>query len=175
MYLVSAYFDSGTNKILQGYINKIAAATGNGFMVENNVPPHLTLSAIEARSVDVLLPAFDSLAGKIAQGEISIITVGQLMPKVIYVAPYLNEYLCALEQRIFDCLSGIPETTVSNYYKPLSWLPHITLAKTLTREQMLEAVRVMEDFKSIKAKVEKIGLAKVNPHQDVSQIQLSIP
>jgi 2'-5' RNA ligase len=172
MYLVSAYFDSETNKILQGYINKIAAATGNDFMVRNNVPPHLTLSAIEARGVDVLLPAFDSLAGEIKQGEISIITVGQLMPQVIYVAPYLNDYLSNLEQRVFDCLAGIPETTVSNYYKPFSWLPHITLAKTLTREQMLDAVKVMQDFKSIKAKIVKIGLAKVNPHEDVSEISL---
>lgn len=172
MYLVSAYFDSETNKILQGYINKIAAATGNDFMVKNNVPPHLTLSAIEARGVDVLLPAFDSLAGEIKQGEISIITVGQLMPQVIYVAPYLNDYLSTLEQSVFDCLAGIPETTVSNYYKPFSWLPHITLAKTLTREQMLDAVKVMQDFKSIKAKIVKIGLAKVNPHEDVSEITL---
>ena len=172
MYLVSAYFDNETNKILQGYINKIAAATGNDFMVKNNVPPHLTLSAIEARGVDVLLPAFDSLAGEIKHGEISIITVGQLMPQVIYVAPYLNDYLSNLEQRVFDCLSGIPETTVSNYYKPFSWLPHITLAKTLSREQMLDAVKVMQDFKSIKAKIVKIGLAKVNPHEDVSEITL---
>ncbi|SCY40947.1 hypothetical protein SAMN05660668_02521 [Pseudobutyrivibrio sp. AR14] len=172
MYLVSAYFDNETNKILQGYINKIAAATGNDFMVKNNVPPHLTLSAIEARGVDVLLPAFDSLAGEIKQGEISIITVGQLMPQVIYVAPYLNDYLSTLEQRVFDYLAGIPETTVSNYYKPFSWLPHITLAKTLSREQMLDAVKVMQDFKSIKAKIVKIGLAKVNPHEDVSEITL---
>lgn len=172
MYLVSAYFDSETNKILQGYINKIAAVTGNDFMVKNNVPPHLTLSAIEARGVDVLLPAFESLAGEIKQGEISIITVGQLMPQVIYVAPYLNDYLSTLEQSVFDCLAGIPETTVSNYYKPFSWLPHITLAKTLTREQMLDAVKVMQDFKSIRAKIVKIGLAKVNPHEDVSEISL---
>ena len=172
MYLVSAYFDNETNKILQGYINKIAAVTGNDFMVKNNVPPHLTLSAIEARGVDVLLPAFESLAGEIKQGEISIITVGQLMPQVIYVAPYLNDYLSTLEQRVFDCLAGIPETTVSNYYKPFSWLPHITLAKTLTREQMLDAVKGMQDFKSIRAKIVKIGLAKVNPHEDVSEISL---
>ncbi len=172
MYLVSAYFDSETNKILQGYINKIAAVTGNDFMVKNNVPPHLTLSAIEARGVDVLIPAFDSLVGEIKQGEMSIITVGQLMPQVIYVAPYLNEYLSTLEQSVFDCLSEIPETTVSNYYRPLSWLPHITLAKTLTREQMLEAIKGLQDFKSIKANVVKIGLAKVNPHQDVREILL---
>ena len=172
MYLVSAYFDDETNKILQGYINRIAAATGNEFMVANHVPPHLTLSAIEARGVEVLMPAFETLEGQLYKGEISIITVGQLMPRVIYAAPYLNEYLQEVEQRIYDSFKGIPETTISRYYRPFSWLPHITLGKTMSPEQMLEAVRVMEDFKSINGSIVRIGLAKVNPHQDVKEIRL---
>ena len=85
---------------MQGYIEKAAKATGNDFMVANHVPPHLTLSAIEARSVDVLVPAFEKLDSKISRGDISLITVGQLMPKVLYVSPYLNEYLQNLEQQV---------------------------------------------------------------------------
>jgi 2'-5' RNA ligase len=172
MYLISAYFDEATNKQFQGYIDRIAQATGNDFMVAHNVPPHLTLSAIEARSVDVLVPAFEQLEGQVAKGEISILTVGQLMPKVLYVAPYLNRYLQMLEQQIFDSFASIPETTISKYYRPFSWLPHITLAKTLTMEQMLVAVQQMEDFKSIDASIERLGLAKVNPHKDIKTITL---
>ena len=172
MYLISAYFDETTNKQLQGYIDRISQATGNDFMVDHNVPPHLTLSAIEARSVDVLVPAFEQLQGKVSAGEISILTVGQMMPKVMYVAPYLNEYLQMLEQQIFDSFASIPETTISKYYRPFSWLPHITLAKTLTMEQMLVAVQQMEDFKSIDASIVRLGLAKVNPHKDIKTITL---
>ena len=61
MYLISVYFDDKTNRILQRYINQIAERTGNAFMTEKNVPPHMTISSIEARSVDVLIPAFESL------------------------------------------------------------------------------------------------------------------
>ncbi len=172
MYLISAYFDEVTNKQLQGYIDRIALTTGNDFMVAHNVPPHLTLSAIEARSVDVLVPAFEQLEGQVKKGEISIITVGQMMPKVMYVSPYLNEYLQMLEQQIFDSFASIPETTISKYYRPFSWLPHITLAKTLTMEQMLMAVHQMEDFKSIDASIVRLGLAKVNPHKDIKTITL---
>ena len=172
MYLISAYFDENTNRVLQGYIEKVAKATGNDFMVANHVPPHLTLSAIEARSVDVLVPAFEKLDSKISRGDISLITVGQLMPKVLYVSPYLNEYLQNLEQQVFDCFKDIPNTTISSCYRPFSWLPHITLAKTLNREQMLAAVQVMENFKSLDTSIVGLGLAKVNPHQDVRLIDL---
>ena len=170
MYLISAYFDKTTNKALQKYIDNVAQATGNDFMLSHNVPPHLTLSAIEAKSVEVLLPSFEALSGQILRGKISIITVGQLMPQVLYVAPYLNEYLQEIELQIYNNFYAIPKTSISNYYKPLSWLPHITIAKTLSKEQMIEAFKVMQDFKPINAEIVRIGLAKVNPHQDVAEI-----
>ena len=34
MYLISAYFDEKTNRIINRYINQIAAKTGNPFMTE---------------------------------------------------------------------------------------------------------------------------------------------
>ena len=43
MYLISVYFDDKTNRILQRYIDRIAEETGNRFMTEHNVPPHVTL------------------------------------------------------------------------------------------------------------------------------------
>ena len=52
MYLISAYFDKNTTEQLQKYIDKIAVVTGNSFMVDNQVPPHLTLAAIEAEEGD---------------------------------------------------------------------------------------------------------------------------
>ena len=61
MYLISAYFDENTNKILKHLQQRIADKTGNDFMIRNNVMPHLTISAIEARNVDVLIPAFEKV------------------------------------------------------------------------------------------------------------------
>ena len=51
MYLISVYFDDRANKILQGYIDKIALATVNDFMTQHNVQPHMTISDVEERSV----------------------------------------------------------------------------------------------------------------------------
>ena len=45
MYLVSVYFDEKTDRKIRGYIEKIAEKTGNGFMVDNHVPPHITVGS----------------------------------------------------------------------------------------------------------------------------------
>ena len=70
-------------------------------------------------------------------------------------------------------MKSIPESTVSRYYKPMSWLPHITLGKTLTKEQMQMAFSVMqESFAPFEATITEIGLARVNPHSDVVRWEL---
>ena len=49
MYLISIYFDEKTNNRMQSYIKQVAKRSGNTFMTEKNVPPHLTISAFETR------------------------------------------------------------------------------------------------------------------------------
>ncbi len=173
MYLVSAYFDKETNKKLQNYMKAIAKETGNTFMTENKVPPHMTISAIEAKNIEVLAPEFEMLKGKIWTGKIKIVSMGQLLPYVFYATPVLNQYLEVLSGEVYNAFSGIEETRISKYYQPHSWLPHITLGKTLTPEQMAEAFQVMQKmFVPMEATVVELGLAKVNPHEDYSRIVL---
>lgn len=173
MYLVSVYFDKTAEHILQRYINKIAEKTGNSFMTDNNVPPHMTISAIEARSENALLGAMDNLRNSLFNGTISIVSVGQLLPYVFYATPVLNGYLQDLSEKVFDEVKSILECAVSRYYKPMSWLPHITLGKTLTKEQMQMAFSVMqESFVPFEAAITEIGLARVNPHSDVVRWKL---
>lgn len=173
MYLISVYFDDNTNRILQRYIDQIADKTGNRFMTEHKVPPHMTVSSIEARNVEVLQPAFETMKGKLNCGDIQFVSMGQLLPYVFYVTPVLNEYLLDLSKQIFHAFKGISETSISKYYQPSSWLAHVTLGKTLDKEQMKKAFAVMQDsFAPFSAKVVEIGLAKVNPHEDVMRLPL---
>ena len=173
MYLISVYFDDNTNRKLQRYIDQIALKTGNHFMTEHKVPPHMTISSIEARSVSVLQPAFESLRGTLTQGEIQFVSVGQLLPYVFYATPVMNAYLLKLSDCTYGAFKEIPETSISRYYRPLSRLPHVTLGKTLDKEQMKKAFAVMqESFAPFSAKVVEIGLAKVNPHEDIVRFEL---
>lgn len=174
MYLVSVYFDDPSNRILQRYMEQIAEVSGNQFMTEHKVPPHMTISSIEARSVEVLRPAFEALRDKLPSGEISFVSVGQLLPYVFYVTPVMNKYLQDLSKQVFEAFCGIPDTNISRLYQPYSWLAHVTLGKKLTAEQMQQTFALMQkQFVPFTAKVEEIGLAKVNPHEDVVRFSLS--
>ena len=152
MYLVSVYFDDKSNKIISDYINKIAQKTGNTFMTDNHVPPHLTIMSVEAREEENLTEVMDQLERSLTKGQIQLVSVGVLLPYVLYV-------------------KNIPEVRMSRYYQPMQWLPHITLGKKLSKEQMQEAFAVMqEQFVPMEVTVSEIGLAKTNPHQDLVRI-----
>lgn len=173
MYLISIYFDKQTNKTMQRYIDKIAEKTNNHFMIENHVPPHMTIAAIEARNVNVLKPAFETLNGKLYSGSMKVVSVGQLFPYVMYATPVLNQELFELTEEVYSTFCNIPETKMSEYYKPFSWLPHITLGKTLDKVQMQKAFQAMqESFVPFTAQFDEIGMAKVNPHEDVARFKL---
>lgn len=182
MYLISAYFDENTNKILKYLQQRIADKTGNDFMIRNNVMPHLTISAIEARNVDVLIPTFEKVCREklqpleeksVANNTINIVSVGQLFPRVIYAAPVLNEYMMKLSISIYNEFATIPETNISKIYQPYSWMPHITLGKCLDKEQMRQAFAVLQDlFMPIDGQITKIGLSTVNPYREVMSVAL---
>ena len=86
---------------------------------------------------------------------------------------WLNEYLQDLIGKVYEAYKDVDETTISKFYKPNSWLPHVTLGKTLDKEQMIKAFEVLQkNFSVFNAKVVEIGLAKVNPHEDVERFML---
>ena len=173
MYLVSAYFDDKTSNRIQKYINQIAEKTGNDFMTQNQVPPHMTISSIEARNVELLVPHVAKLEESLRQGTISFVSVGMLFPYVIYMTPVLNEYLQWVSQQIYDIIPKDDEIIISKYYKPMQWLPHVTLGKKLSKEQMQTAFNVMQEgFVPFEGRITSIGLAKTNPHIDVMKYQL---
>ena len=158
MYLVSVYFDDKSNKIISDYINKIAQKTGNTFMTDNHVPPHLTIMSVEAREEEKLTEVMEQLERSLTKGQIQLVSVGVLLPYVLYVTPVLNLYLEDMIEQVHDMVKNIPEVRMSRYYQPMQWLPHITLGKKLSKEQMQEAFAVMQGRKLFDKDDRKVGL-----------------
>lgn len=168
MYLISVYFDDNANKIITRYVERIAAITGNTYMVDNQVPPHMTISSVEARSGEVLIPHVKTLENTIKCGEIHFVSVGMFLPYVMYLTPVLNEYLMDMSERVYRAVCDVPDVSISKVYQPMQWLPHITLGKKLDKEQMRKAFQVMQEgFGPFTAEIVKMGLASTNPHRDI--------
>ena len=175
MYLISIYFDAQTSATLEKLIKRVAEATGNTFMLDNQVPPHITVAAVETKREDELVKCIDKLvtSSSIYTGDIQWVSVGAFMPQVIYIEPVLSEYLHCLSVRLTEEFSTIEDTICSSHYQPFHWLPHCTIGKQLSKEQMVEAFKVLQQyFVPIEGRVVRIGLARTNPHRDIKVWEL---
>ena len=173
MYLITGYFDDETNCILKRHIEEIADITGNTYMTDNHIPPHMTLCALEARNIDVLKLGFKQFAGECQSCEIIIASVGLFFPYVMYAAPVPNGCLMDMPRRFMDIYGRVADVSISKFYTEDHWLPHITLAKRLDSAQMQQALARMRDtFTPVTGKIVEIGLSEVNPHRDVERIRL---
>jgi len=168
MYHISIYFDTKTEVHMREYIRKVAEATGNTYMLEADVPPHITLAAFECDREDELIQRLADLASAMQAGTLRWVSVGTFLPGVIFLQPVLNEYLQDMMCQVHNCLQKIENVKSRPCYRPFSWLPHSTVAKKLTPEQLQQAFAVLQkEFVVFEGNVTRIGLAKMNPHREI--------
>ena len=168
MYLISIYFDNETEERLNLLIQRVAKVTGNRFMLDNQVPPHITIASVETKHEDELSARIERITKALVQGEIKLVSVGSFSTKVVFVQPVLNEYLHQLSVVLTKELEQMDETILSPYYQSFSWLPHCTVGKQLSREEVQKAlIELSAQFVPINAYVTRIGMAKTNPHRDI--------
>lgn len=172
-YLVSLYFDDKTTQLMLKYIEAVAASTGNNYMIDHKVPPHITISSFETENVEMVLPKLEACLEKKGIGEIQWVGTGTFMTSTLYLLPMLNQYLQELMEAVYEVVSADKDIKVSKYYQPFQWLPHTTLGKKMDAEQLLKAFQAVQpDYKVITGRVVKIGLAKANPYEDIYQYSI---
>ena len=173
MYLISIYFDKKTEIRIQSYINDVANECRNLFMIENQVPPHITISAFETLNVEKIVEDLDSTLSNIKRNKIEWVTVGTF-PAVIFIQPLLNEYLHTLSTSIYDSIIDIPNTKICKYYKPFQWIAHATIAKQLSGEEMQVAFDMLQkSFGMFEGEIVRIELAKKNPYRVITSWELT--
>lgn len=144
-------------------------------MLDNQVPPHITVASVETKCEEELIIRMESIAKRLKQGEIKFVSVGSFSTKVIFVQPVLNEYLHQLSVLITREMEEREETILSPYYQPFSWIPHCTIAKQLSKDEMkITFTELLNQFVPMNACVTKIGVAKTNPHRDIKIWELKL-
>ena len=172
MYLLSVYFDKNTENRIQSYIDDVARTSGNMFMLENNVPPHMTIGAFETLQEELAVKVINEAISDMKRDKIEWVAVGTF-PTVIFIQPVLNEYLHKISSVINECMKAIPDTKISKYYKPFSWLPHATIAKQLSEEEVRNAFDVLQNsFGVFEGEVVRIELAKKTPFRVIASWEL---
>lgn len=182
MYHISLYFDEKTNGIIRQHVKQVANKSGNDYMISGNVPPHITVAAFSGEKSEEVI---DSLAGKLKEltrGKLTWVGVGTFLPHVIYISPVVNEYLDMVSKFVYNNLCAIKRESscnntsgleISPKYVPFNWIPHTTIGKTLSSDEMRVAFEVMQGrFGVITGDVVKIGIAKTNPYENIAIFDL---
>lgn len=168
MYLVSLYFDETSDHMIRRQIERIAEKSGNLYMLEHQIPPHITIASCKEGEPDKLIEALDSVMQRQKQGEIQWVAAGSFLPHVLFLTPVLNRYLHALSIACHDVLQAFQTETEQNKYQPFAWLPHTTVARTMSDEQMVRGLRVLQaNFRPFSGKIVRAGLAESHPYQDI--------
>ena len=76
MYLISIYFDKETEDRLNLTMQRVAKATGNYFMLDHQVPPHITVASVETKHEGELIAQIESITKDLKQGEIKFVSAG---------------------------------------------------------------------------------------------------
>ena len=173
MYLISIYFDKCTNDKVQSLVNQIASVTGNTFIVDNKIPPHITLLAFDIPCEERAIELFEKNVTDFIKGELFFASVGVFKKRVIYIESVLNEYLHNMSMEIYNKLEGVDGIKFSPYYKPFGWMPHISIGKHLDQNELEKGMSLLiRQFEAFTGNVTHIGLAKTNPHRDIRVVEL---
>lgn len=159
-YAIVLYFDDRTNAILQNMIDEIAKVTGNGYMIDNRIPPHITVGDLFAEEE----PDISDLAEKIKGGEIAFSGCGCFEPYVFYIVPEMSGYLKGCNIASSEHIKNT-EYEENRLYSPNNWKPHITLATKLDPEQLNKAFSLIDPI-PFSGRTERIALVRCNPYRE---------
>ena len=168
-YAIVLYFDDATNKTIGNMIERTAALSGNSYMLDINIPPHVTLGCFFSDEQSDLLEKVGAFAKNITPFEVTFDAIGAFEPYVLFASPVKDERLTQLNALLHESLLNSYEPAENANYLPDRWMPHCSLAVRLDAEQFAKAkaIEAEIDF-PFTALVTKIALAKCNPYNEVA-------
>ena len=161
-------------------MREIAAATGNNYMLDNSVPPHLSLGLFHAEEEKTgkMVKLFEQFAKglKSEGGNLSLNFTGpdNFADKVIFLSVSRDEPLMKLNRDQHQLFLPHFEAGDNRNYLPENWVPHIALAVKLAGQQFEKGFEVAKNFPLPKsAKITSATLARCNPYNEIVKISLS--
>jgi 2'-5' RNA ligase len=173
-YAVGLYFDHASEEKLSRLTQQIAQGGANTYMLDQKIPPHITLACICAEQPQSLIDCLDKNIAGFHQGDIFWASLGIFMPAALFAAPVMNEYLLDFNARVNHLLVPVGSVGENGYYLPNQWVPHAALAVKMNRDELKLALdAVIDSFSAFGGKAERLFLAQCNPYIELKTWNLA--
>lgn len=184
-YAVTLYFDEKSTAKIKNAIKELSGISGNFFMTENEVPPHLTLGMFHCKKEDLerLEEVFKVFSDKIEKAfPVYFSGVDTFKEKVLFLRLKAEAYkhLLLLNEILHSTFLPYFEAGGNKNYLPENWLPHVALLEKLNKEQFelgLNAIKhATADFsKTEKGKFEQFERCAPTIQASLSHTKISLP
>lgn len=173
-YAVSLHFSQKVNDIVISTLQAIADKTGNRFMIENKIPPHITIGAFHAaREEAKLLQLVEEFAQGQKAGTVQFSEVGDFNGKVLFLKPEKNLFLSKINKELHTLLLPEFEKAENGYYLPDIWFPHTTLATRLNQNEFSAAKEIAKQISlPLEADIEELAVYQCSPFLELKKYSL---
>jgi len=174
-YAVSLHFSTDASDIITKAVRDIAEATGNNFIIENKIPPHITIGTFHARKEDEarLLQLTAEFARTQKAGVVHFSKIDNFKGKVLFLKGEKDFFLAQMNRQLHSLVLSEFESGENGYYLPEIWCPHTTLATRLSQGQFAKALSVAEKISlPLEAKACEIGFYQCSPFLELKRFVL---
>lgn len=165
-YAVVLYFDSETSDRLHQAIADVSVITGNHYMIDVKIPPHITIGLFYSEESDSIIEKCEELLKRMEPFEVKFSGAGAFRPRVIYASPIKDSCLEHINSIVHEMFLSNFQAADQENYIPAKWVPHCGLAVKLEEEQF-KKVSMAEINLPASGTVQKIALARCNPYQEI--------
>ena len=174
-YAVSLHFSKDINEIISSAVSLIAEETGNPFIIENRIPPHVTIGAFHAAREDEgkLLRRVEDFSRRQKAGLVHFTEIGNFKEKVLFLKPEKDGFLTEINRKLHELILPEFEKGDNGYYLPEVWFPHTTLATRLNQKQFAGALAIAEKIQlPLTAEVCEIGFYQCSPFMELKRFTI---
>lgn len=175
-YAVSLHFSQNINKIITSAVTSIAEETGSRFIIENKIPPHVTIGAFRAtkEKEQKLIRLVEDFSKSQKSGTVHFNEIENFKGKVLFLKPEKDEFLSEMNKSLHALLLQEFEKGENGWYLPDIWFPHTTLSTRLNQSQFPKALAIAEKIPlPLTAEVCEIGLYKCSPFLELKRYPLA--
>ena len=174
-YAVSLHFSTDASGIISQAVRDIAEATGNNFIIENKIPPHITIGAFHAAKKDEarLLQLTEEFARAQKAQDVHFTQIDNFKGKVLFLKGEKDFFLAQINRQLHSILLSEFEAGENGYYLPEIWCPHTTLATRLNQVQFAKALSIAGKLPlPLEAKACEIGFYQCSPFLELNRFVL---
>jgi 2'-5' RNA ligase len=172
-YAIVLYFHKDASRVLAQGIQKAADLTGSRYMVDVDIPPHVSLGCFLADEADGILQLAEKAAADLSSFSLTFDRVNGFAPRVLFASPVKDAPLTRANEQIHQLFSEHFPPADNAYYTPEKWVPHCALALRLDETQYEKGMAIQTLMPlPLTAQAQKLAVARCNPYQELAAWEL---